>query len=317
MTGAATGAAPLFSDLHPTAATVRAAIAPAAERIYYAFTPPFRRAAMSVQPSHPQKITVTKLAQMKAAGEKIVALTAYDYCSAVAAAQAGVEVLLVGDSLGMVIQGHDSSLPVTIEDTAYHVRCVRRARQGALLMADLPFMSYYSESRSLENAAILMREGAQMVKLEGGAWLAETTRLLVERGIPVCAHLGLMPQSVNHLGGYRVQGRDPAQGQSIIDEAKVLQTAGASLILIECVPASLGSRLSASLEVPVIGIGAGAGTDGQILVWHDLLGLYPGQSARFVKNYLKGNPGGVQGALANYVEDIKNGRFPTAEHGYS
>jgi len=263
------------------------------------------------------KITVTKLARMKAAGEKIVALTAYDYCSAAAAGQAGVEVLLVGDSLGMVVQGRDSSLPVTIDDMAYHVRCVRRARQGALLMADLPFMSYYSESRSLENAAILMREGAQMVKLEGGAWLAETTRRLSALGIPVCAHLGLMPQSVNHLGGYHVQGRDPAQGQAIIDEAKVLQDAGARMILIECVPAKLGAKLAAAVEVPVIGIGAGAATDGQILVWHDALGLYPGRAAKFVKDFLKGNSGGVQGALADYVEAVKSGAFPGPEHAYA
>ena len=272
---------------------------------------------MSTHARNPKKITLNTLGQMKADGEKFTALTAYDYCSAYAASSAGVEILLVGDSLGMVIQGHDSSLPVTIEDTAYHVRCVRRGNRGALLMADLPFMSYYSESKSLENAAILMREGAQMVKLEGGAWLAETARLLSERGIPVCAHMGLTPQSVNHLGGYRVQGRDPARGQLIIDEAKVLQQAGASLILIECVPASLGRRLAADLDVPVIGIGAGPGTDGQILVWHDLLGLYPGKTAKFVKNYLKGNPDGVQGALANYVEEVKSGKFPAAEHSYA
>lgn len=264
-----------------------------------------------------KKITINTLRKMKAAGEKFAALTAYDYCSAHTASAAGVEVLLVGDSLGMVIQGHDSSLPVTIEDTAYHVRCVRRGNQGSLLMADLPFMSYYSESKSLENAAILMREGAQAVKLEGGAWLAETARLLSERGIPVCAHIGLTPQSVNHLGGYRVQGRDPAKGQLIVDEAKVLQQAGASLILIECVPASLGERLAAELEAPVIGIGAGKGTDGQILVWHDLLGLYPGKTAKFVKNYLKGNTGGVQAALTDYVAEVKTGKFPAAEHCYS
>lgn len=270
---------------------------------------------MSTQSSG-NKITLSTLGRMKSAGEKFVALTAYDYCSAYAASEAGVEVLLVGDSLGMVIQGHDSSLPVTIEDTAYHVRCVRRGNRGALLMADLPFMSYYSASKSLENAAVLMREGAQIVKLEGGAWLADTARSLSERGIPVCAHMGLTPQSINHLGGYRVQGRDPTQGQLIIDEAKVLQQAGASLILIECVPATLGQRLSADLQVPVIGIGAGADTDGQILVWHDLLGLYPGKTAKFVKNYLQGNTDGVQGALAAYVDEVKSGKFPAAAHCY-
>jgi len=271
---------------------------------------------MSVQTRQAGNITINTLRKMKADGEKFAALTAYDYCSAYAASEAGVEVLLVGDSLGMVIQGHDSSLPVTIEDTAYHVGCVKRGNSGALLVADLPFMSYYSESRSLENAAILMREGAQMVKLEGGAWLAETTRLLSERGIPVCAHMGLTPQSINHLGGYRVQGRDPAKSQAIIDEARVLQQAGASVILVECVPADLGKRLTESLEVPVIGIGAGAGTDGQILVWHDLLGLYPGKTAKFVKNFLKGNRNGVQGALQDYVDAVKRGTFPDERHSY-
>ncbi len=260
--------------------------------------------------------TLTTLQAMKEQGEKIVCVTAYDYSSAHAANEAGVELILVGDSLGMVIQGHDSSLPVTIGDMAYHMRCVKSGNHQSFLLADLPFMSYYSESKSLENAAILMREGAQAVKLEGGAWLAESTRLLAERGIPVCAHMGLTPQSVNHLGGYRVQGRDPARRQSIIDEARVLQDAGASMILIECVPESLGKELTQALEVPVIGIGAGASTDGQILVWHDLLGLYPGKPARFVKNFLHGNADGIQGALAEYVRQVKSGEFPDSEHSY-
>jgi 3-methyl-2-oxobutanoate hydroxymethyltransferase len=271
---------------------------------------------MSVQNST-KAITINSLAQIKQAGKKFACVTAYDYCGAYAASEAGVEVILVGDSLGMVIHGHDSSLPVTIEDIAYHVRCARRGSRGSFLVADLPFMSYYSETTSLENAAVLMREGAQMVKLEGGAWLAETTRLLVERGIPVCAHMGLTPQSINHLGGYRVQGRDPAKGQGIIDEARVLQQAGASVILIECVPATLGASLTASLDVPVIGIGAGPGTDGQILVWHDLLGLYPGKTAKFVKNFLEGNTRGIRGALEDYVQQVKSGEFPGPEHSYS
>lgn len=272
---------------------------------------------MSIQSKSQKSITINLLAQMKKTGEKIVCLTVYDYCSAYAASDAGVEVLLVGDSLGMVIQGHDSSLPVTIEDIAYHVRCAKRGNKNSLLVADLPFMSYYTESTSLENAAVLMREGAHMVKLEGGAWLAETTRLLSERGIPVCAHMGLTPQSINHLGGYRVQGRNPQQGQTIIDEAKVLQEAGASIILIECVPKSLGKKLTQGLDVPVIGIGAGPDTDGQILVWHDLLGLYPGKTAKFVKNFLSGNESGIQGALAEYVKQVKQKKFPGEEHSYA
>ncbi len=271
---------------------------------------------MSVQNSDRKEVTISTLGRLKQAGEKFACLTAYDYCSAFAASEAGIEVLLVGDSLGMVIHGHDSSLPVTIDDMAYHMRCVKRGNQGSLLVADLPFMSYSSASQSLESAATLMREGAQMVKLEGGAWLAETTRLLTERGIPVCAHMGLTPQSINHLGGYRVQGRDPAQSQSIIDEARVLQKAGASIILIECVPESLGMRLTEALDVPVIGIGAGPGTDGQILVWHDLLGLYPAKKARFVKNFLAGNGNGVQGALHDYIAQVKSGEFPDKDHSY-
>ncbi len=261
--------------------------------------------------------TLTTFSRIKREGGKFACLTAYDYCSALAASTSGISLILVGDSLGMVMQGHDSSLPVTIDDIAYHMRCVKRGNQGALLVADLPFMSYYSETESLRNAAILMREGAQMVKLEGGAWLAETTRLLTERGIPVCAHMGLTPQAVNHLGGYRVQGRDPAQGEAIIAEARVLEEAGARMILVECVPASLGVQLTQALDVPVIGIGAGPGTDGQILVWHDLLGLYPGKQAKFVKNFLSGNPEGIQGAIREYVRQIRTGEFPDAEHSYS
>lgn len=260
-------------------------------------------------------ININSFLRFKQEGVKFACVTAYGYCEAVAASEAGVQLLLVGDSLGMVVQGHESSLPVTIEDVAYHVQCVRRGNRGALLMADLPFMSYYSENATLENAARLMREGAHLVKLEGGAWLAESTRLLVERGVPVCAHMGLTPQSVNHLGGYRVQGRDPVQAQTMIDEAQVLQDAGASFLLLECVPASLGREISGRLDIPVIGIGAGPDADGQIMVLHDLLGLYPGKPAKFVRNFLKGSDS-VQGALRDYAEAVKTGSFPAPEHCY-
>lgn len=272
---------------------------------------------MSTQNTQLKSVTINTLQNLKNKGEKFTCLTAYDYCSAHAASSAGVEVILVGDSLGMVIQGHNSSLPVTINDMAYHVACVRRGAQRSLIMADLPFMSYYAEMQTLENAAALMREGAHIVKLEGGAWLAESTRLLTQHGIPVCAHMGLTPQSVNHLGGYRVQGRDPENAQKIIDEALILQNAGANLILLECVPKTLGKRVSEALDIPVIGIGAGADTDAQILVWHDLLGLYPGKSAKFVKNYLQGNPNGIQGAINCFVSDVKQQLFPAEEHTYS
>lgn len=264
-----------------------------------------------------KKVSLTTLFKMKREGRKFSCLTAYDFCSAYSVSNAGVDVILVGDSLGMVVQGHDSSLPVTIEDMAYHVRCARRGNQGSLLMADLPFMSYYSEQKTLESAAILMRDGAQMVKLEGGAWLAESTRLLTERGIPVCAHMGLTPQSINHLGGYRVQGRDPNKAQEIIDEAKILEQAGASVLLLECVPVELGQRVSQSLEIPVIGIGAGPHTDGQIMVWHDLLGLYPGKPAKFVKNYLASTGGSIDAAIRAYDGEVKEGAFPAPEHCYT
>ncbi len=271
---------------------------------------------MSIQSTPNKAVTVTTLKKMKEKGEKFACLTAYDYCTAYAVSDSGVEIILVGDSLGMVIQGHDSSLPVTINDVAYHMRCVKNGNRGALLMADLPFMSYYSEMSSLENAAVLMREGAQVVKLEGGAWLAESTRLLVERGIPVCAHMGLTPQSINHLGGYRVQGRDPEKAQTMIDEALILQDAGASLVLLECVPVELGRRITEALDIPVIGIGAGPHTDGQILVIQDMLGLYPGRPAKFVKNFLDGRAATVQDAIRSYVSAVKSGDFPASEHCY-
>lgn len=270
---------------------------------------------MSIQ-NQIKQTTVTTLLKMKAENKKFTCLTAYDYCQAYAASTNGVDVILVGDSLGMVVQGHDNSLPVTIEDIAYHIRCVKRGNQGALIMGDLPFMSYYQEMKTLENAAVLIREGAQMVKLEGGAWLTETTKLLVQHGIPVCAHMGLTPQSINHLGGYRVQGRDPDQAQIMIDEAKMLQDAGASAILIECVPEALGKRITEALHIPVIGIGAGAHTDAQILVWHDLLGLYPGKKAKFVKNYLALTNGSIQEAIALYANEVKQGAFPNDEYSY-
>ncbi len=273
---------------------------------------------MSSQAATPARksITITSLQAMKGK-TRFSCLTAYGYSESYAVSDAGVEVILIGDSLGMVIQGHDNSLPVTIEDVAYHIRCVRRGNQGSLLMGDLPFMTFYSEQVTLESAAALMREGAQIVKLEGGAWLAETTRLLTQRGIPVCCHMGLMPQSVNHLGGFRVQGRDPDKAQTIIDEALVLQDAGASIILLECVPAELGGRVTQALEIPVIGIGAGPDTDGQIMVLQDLLGLYPGRPAKFVKNFLAGNPDGIQGAIARYALAVRDGSFPAPEHCYS
>ncbi len=259
--------------------------------------------------------TLTTLIEIHRKGDKFACLTAYDAIFAGIASRAGVEVLLVGDSLGMVLQGHDSTLPVTMSDMVYHMECVKRGNQGALLMADLPFMSYASESQTLENAAALMRAGAQIVKLEGGAWIANTTRLLVERGIPVCAHMGLTPQSVNRIGGYHVQGRDTDQAQLIIDEARVLQDAGANILLLECVPRKLAATITESLEIPVIGIGAGPSTTGQIMVLHDLLGISP-ITPKFVKNFLSESQNGIPGAIEGYVNAVKNGDFPAREHWF-
>lgn len=253
---------------------------------------------------------------MKSTGEKFACLTAYDACFADILSTSGVEVLLIGDSLGMVLQGHDSTLPVTMDDMVYHTQCVKRGNKGALLMADLPFMSYASETQTLENAAALMRAGAHAVKLEGGAWIANTTRLLTERGIPVCAHMGLTPQSVNRIGGFHVQGRDTEQAQSIVEEAQLLQSAGASILLLECVPSSLAKEITDLLEIPVIGIGAGPHTTGQIMVLHDVLGVSP-ITPKFVKNFLENSNRGIPGAIENYVAAVKEQTFPAPEHCFN
>jgi 3-methyl-2-oxobutanoate hydroxymethyltransferase len=261
-------------------------------------------------------VTLTTLHDLKRKGEKITMLTCYDATFAHVASQAGVEVLLVGDSLGMVLQGHDSTLPVVNDDIAYHVTCVKRGNKGALLIADLPFMAYATLEQALDNSAQLMRAGAHMVKLEGGAWLAETVRQLHERGIPVCVHMGLTPQSVNVLGGYKVQGREHTQAQQMRDDALRLQEAGAAMLLLECVPDELGTEISRSVSVPVIGIGAGSGTDGQVLVLHDMLGLsLSGRMPKFVKNFMAGQAD-IPAALKAYVQAVKAVSFPSLEHGF-
>lgn len=262
-----------------------------------------------------RKITLHTLQELKQRGEKFACLTSYDATFARLSNRAGVEVLLVGDSLGMVLQGHESTLPVTMEDILYHLACVQRGNEGALLLADLPFMSYASSAQTLENAARLMRAGAHMVKLEGGAWIAETTHLLTERGIPVCAHMGLTPQSINRIGGFRVQGRDPQAATTMIEEALLLEARGASVLLLECVPRELARTITQKLSIPVIGIGAGADTDGQIMVIHDLLGISP-ITPRFVRNFLPQSTTGIPGAITAYVEAVKNGSFPAPEHSY-
>ncbi len=259
--------------------------------------------------------TLNTLIGQKQRGEKFAALTAYDAIFSSLVSRSGVKIMLVGDSLGMVLQGHDSTLPVTVEDIAYHLDCVKRGNQGALIMADLPFMSYASASQSLESSAHLMRHGAHIVKLEGGAWLARSTRLLTERGIPVCAHMGLTPQSINRIGGYRVQGRNPDQAALILDEARLLEEAGAAMLLLECVPADLAAKISEAVEAPVIGIGAGAATDGQIMVLHDLLGMQTTgiKPPRFVKNFLA-ETDSIAAAIREYVRAVEDGDFPSPAH---
>lgn len=264
-------------------------------------------------------VSLNTLSTKKRKGEKFAALTAYDSLFAELISTSGIEVILVGDSLGMVLQGHESTLPVTLDDMVYHMNCVRQGNQGSLIMADLPFMSYASETQSLESAAALMRCGAHMVKLEGGAWLAESTRLLFERGIPVCAHMGLTPQSINRLGGYRVQGRNPDQASAMIDEALILQDSGASILLLECVPTKLGAEITEKLDIPVIGIGAGPHTDGQIMVMHDMLGITPSdiRVPRFVKNFMPESlDGGIKGAFEAYANAVHEEQFPGPEHSF-
>ncbi len=261
------------------------------------------------------KITISTLGKLKAAGEKFVCITAYDATFARLISEAGAETILVGDSLGMVLQGHDSTIPVTIEDMAYHTECVCRGAPNSLVIADMPFMSYTTPEQTMENATRLMQAGAQMVKMEGGTWLSDSISMLVERGIPVCAHLGLTPQSVNALGGFKVQGRTPKEAKSILADAVEIQDAGASLLVLECVPAILGQDIATKLTIPVIGIGAGAGTDAQVLVMHDLLGLSE-HTARFVENFMTGQ-NTIQGALKAFVDAVKAGEYPREEHSYS
>lgn len=258
-------------------------------------------------------VTLSTLQAYKRSGKTFSCLTAYDASFARTATEAGIEVLLVGDSLGMVLQGHASTLPVTLDDICYHTRCTARAKGASLLMADLPFMSNASNERLLNDAGELMRAGAEIVKVEGEAWMADGIRELTRRGVPVCAHLGLTPQTVYQLGGYKVQGRDAERAAQILEDARTLVEAGASAILLECVPASLGKAVTEALQVPVIGIGAGPDTDGQILVLHDVLGVTHGRTPRFVKNFMA-EADDIPGAFRRYHEDVKARRFPAEEH---
>jgi 3-methyl-2-oxobutanoate hydroxymethyltransferase len=260
--------------------------------------------------SERKPITLHRLRAMHAQGEKIAMLTCYDASFARVLDAAGVDVLLVGDSLGMVLQGRDGTLPVTLDEMAYHTRCVARGNRSAWVVADLPFASYHeSREQALRSSAALMQAGAQMVKLEGGGWTAETVRFLVERGIPVCGHLGLTPQSVHALGGWRVQGRDEEGASTLRRHAKELADAGAAMLVLELVPAALARALQAESPLPLIGIGAGSGCAGQVLVLHDMLGLTAGQLPRFVRDFMR-EGGTIEDAVRRYVRAVKEGSFP-------
>jgi len=262
------------------------------------------------------RLNLTRLRQMKAEQNKIAMLTAYDASFSHVLEQAGIDVILVGDSLGMVIQGQESTLPVTVDDIIYHCRNVVRGSDKAFVIADMPFMSYANEGQAIANAARLMAEGgAQMVKLEGGSVMASTIKQLTARGIPVCAHLGLLPQSVHRVGGYRVQGRDAETADELIRDAIALQNAGADMVVLECVPAELATKITKTLTIPVIGIGAGSMCDGQVLVLYDMLGLTPGKRPRFSYDFLA-EAGTIQSAISKYVADVKSGIFPTLEQQF-
>ncbi|MDB5848675.1 MAG: 3-methyl-2-oxobutanoate hydroxymethyltransferase [Rhodoferax sp.] len=272
---------------------------------------------MNATPPLRKPLTLHRLREMHAAGEKITMLTCYDASFASLLDAAGVDCLLAGDSLGMVLQGQSSTVPVTLAQMVYHTQNVARGNRSAWVVGDLPFGSYQtSKEQALDSATALMQAGAHMVKLEGGGWTADTVRFIVERGVPVCAHLGLTPQSVHALGGYRIQGRGDAAAATLKRHATELADAGAAMLVLELIPSSLASEITASLPIPVIGIGAGVACSGQVLVLHDMLDLTAGKKPKFVRNFMDGSPS-VQAAVQRYVADVKAGLFPVdALHGY-
>jgi 3-methyl-2-oxobutanoate hydroxymethyltransferase len=262
------------------------------------------------------RTTLSDLQAMRGKGEKIAVLTCYDASFATLLEANGIDMLLVGDSLGMVLQGHETTLPVSMDDMVYHTACVVRGSRQAFIMTDMPFgTSQVGPRETFGHAVQLMEAGAQMVKLEGGAVMVDTIAFLTQRGIPVCAHIGLTPQSVHQLGGYRVQGKDSADAQRMLQDAVALEQAGAGLLLLEAIPVQLAEEITANVSIPTIGIGAGAGCSGQVLVLHDMLDIYPGKKPRFVKNYMQGATS-IADAVAHYAAEVKSGAFPAAEHGF-
>ncbi|MGM0513549.1 MAG: 3-methyl-2-oxobutanoate hydroxymethyltransferase [Pseudomonadota bacterium] len=260
--------------------------------------------------------TLSHLRQWKQEQRKFATITAYDASFAQLFEEQGIKVLLVGDSLGMTLQGHDSTLPVTVADVAYHTRAVRRGAPASLLLADLPFMSYATPELACQSAAEVMRAGANMVKIEGGSWLCETVKMLTERAVPVCGHLGLTPQSVNVFGGYKVQGRDELAAKQLLIDAQNLELAGMQLLVLECVPTELARQVTEALSIPVIGIGASNATDGQILVMHDALGITGGHTPKFAKNFLA-QGGDIRGAVQLYIREVEQGIYPDEAHSFN
>ncbi|MDX1380153.1 MAG: 3-methyl-2-oxobutanoate hydroxymethyltransferase [Xanthomonadales bacterium] len=263
-------------------------------------------------------LTIDQLGAMKRDGQKIAMLTGYDATFARCMDRAGIDIVLVGDSLGMVIQGQATTVGVTVEDVAYHVACVARGLQRSFLLADLPFGSYHDAATAMASSVTLMSAGGAMVKLEGAGPMLDVVAYLAARGVPVCGHLGLTPQSIHQLGGFKVQARDDAAARQLLLDARALQDAGARLLVLECVPSVLGREVTAALDIPVIGIGAGAGCDGQVLVMHDMLGLGMGggKAPKFVANFMAG-AGSVQGAFEAFLLAVREGRFPGPEHEYT
>ena len=262
------------------------------------------------------RITLSTLHKMTQDGDKITMLTCYDASFAALLEAAGVETLLIGDSLGNVLQGHETTLPVTLRDIVYHTACVARGAKRAFVIGDMPFGTFQlSPAETFRNAAEIMAAGAQMVKLEGGAAMAETVAYLVQRGIPVCGHLGLTPQSVHQLGGYKVQGRQQSDAERLLEDAKLLEQAGAGMLVLEAIPSLLAKEVTAALAIPTIGIGAGVDCAGQVLVLHDMLDVFPGKKAKFVKNFMQG-AGSIQVAVERYVKEVKAKTFPDREHSF-
>lgn len=262
-----------------------------------------------------KKITISDLNNWKVLGKKFAAITAYDASFSKVFESQNIPVLVVGDSLGSVIQGKPTTLDVSVDDLVYHTQCVRAGSPNAFIISDLPFMSYHTPNTACESAAKLMKAGANMIKVEGGSWLIDTVKILTERAVPICAHLGLMPQAVNIYGGYKVQGKTEAQATEIMENAQQLQQAGAQVLVLECVPAKLAQQITDELNIPVIGIGAGKDTDGQVLVMHDILGVSANYIPRFSRNFLA-ETGSIEAAVTKYREEVEQQTFPDDKHSF-